>query len=62
MIEFAVRQPDERRFVDAPRHHEVLSEGGGHVCGSSHDVSSNVSTDNLCAMAETVGAFTRQPE
>ena len=52
--------PDSVR-AETLRHLEALSDGGGYVCGSSHDVSKEVSIDNLRAMAETIAAFTRQP-
>jgi hypothetical protein len=38
---------------------EGLSEGGGYICGSSHDIASTVKLGNLRVTAETIAAFRR---
>jgi len=46
---------------DTIEHLERLSEGGGYICGSSHDIDDNVPIENLRAMMETVHGWKRNP-
>ncbi len=44
---------------DVLNHLSILSEGGGYICGSSHDIDDNVNIENLKVMIETIGSFRR---
>jgi hypothetical protein len=50
----------EETREDVLHHLNILSEGGGYICGSSHDIDDNVKLENLKVMAETIGSFRRK--
>jgi len=48
--------------ADTLRHLDVLSDGGGYICGSSHDINEDVPVENLRAMIRTVSGYSRQDD
>lgn len=47
---------------DTLEHIRRLAPGGGYVCGSSHDITENIPSENFCALAQTVCSTTVLPD